>query len=268
MPEGDTIHKLAFAVRRDLLGERIVDARLGRQRIESFVGNRVDEVFAHGKHLFVVVGDRALRTHLGMHGSWQRRVSGGARKSAWDQCALLVTERLELSCLRAKEYEVLDVRGQRYRMWKRRLGPDLLAETVDFAAVVSRARQLVLGDTPIADVLLDQRIAAGIGNVFKCEVLFLERCAPTTRLADVEDTRLRAMFERASDLLRANLRPGPRRTRAPRPAPTAQRAPDDAAGWVYGRTGEPCSVCGTAIRHVREGRNRRATWWCPTCQAD
>jgi endonuclease-8 len=121
-----------------------------------------------------------------------------------------------------------------------------------------RCVELVEPSTLLVDLLLDQRIAAGIGNVYKCEVLFLEGCAARQTLAETEPGRLGALYRRAAALLQENLGGGPRAT----------RPNHDGRGhlWVYGRAGRPCLRCGTAIARDRIGAAPRTTYWCPTCQ--
>ena len=109
----------------------------------------------------------------------------------------------------------------------------------------------------IQDVLLDQRIACGVGNVYKCEVLFACRTSPFTPLDALDDGDRRVLLDTASRLLRANLGGGPRITTTAAPGGLA----------VYGRTGKPCIRCGTAIRSGRFGDLARITYWCPSCQA-
>ena len=129
---------------------------------------------------------------------------------------------------------------------------------VDAAQILRRAAGLSGPDRLLIDLLLDQRIASGIGNVYKSEVLFLARLHPLTRLAAVDESVLLALYRRAAELLGGNTRGGPRITR---------RANDQAGIlWVYGRTGQPCHRCDDVIRAERLGRKMRLTFWCPTCQ--
>jgi endonuclease-8 len=108
-------------------------------------------------------------------------------------------------------------------------------------------------DAEIADVLLDQRVAAGIGNVYKSEVLWACGLHPFTRLAAVGVAQRRQLLDVAARLLQANLGAGPRTTH---PAGLA----------VYGRGWQPCRRCGTPIEVARQGDMARVTYWCPVCQ--
>ena len=123
--------------------------------------------------------------------------------------------------------------------------------------VRGRALELFPGDTPVVDLLLDQRVAAGIGNVYKSEVLFVTRRSPLLQLHDLTREDIYELYRTAGVLLNENLTGGVRRTR-----------PDDGHGplWVYGRAARPCLICGTAVRRDRLGRNPRSTYWCPGCQ--
>ncbi len=161
-------------------------------------------------------------------------------------------------CFNAKEVEILRGRGVRRRTLDIVLGPDLLADQVDYGQILVRARKLLVGDTPVLDVLLDQRVACGIGNVYKSEVLFLEGCHPTTPLECLTDDYLLLMYRQARWLMRRNTGGGPRVTRW---------ANDDAGRlWVYGRRGQPCLRCADVIRSTKLGKSLRSTYWCPSCQ--
>lgn len=262
MPEGDTIHKLASALAPRLVGRRLVRFRARHDPELDLAGRLVEGVRAHGKHLFVALdGGLELRSHLGMHGSWHRYAPGERWKRPERQASLvLATDEDVLVCFLAAEVELLRAGSLRARDVERGLGPDLAADGCDLDEVLLRARARVGGDTLVVDVLLDQRVAAGIGNVYKSEVLFLEEVAPRTPAAVLDDGVLRRLYERARELLRANLRGGPRVT----------RPQQDGAGelWVYRRAGRPCHRCAAPIATQRLGRGRRSTYWCPRCQPE
>ena len=133
------------------------------------------------------------------------------------------------------------------------LGPDLCRADIDFAEVVSRARRFAPGDTEIADVLLNQRVAAGIGNVYKSEVLWSLRVSPFELLSELDDEVIEKLYRRASKLLVANLT-------------TVSRTTVPGGLAVYGRRGKPCRACGTPISKVAQGEHARVTTWCDRCQ--
>ena len=121
------------------------------------------------------------------------------------------------------------------------------------------------GDATVADALLDQRVAAGVGNVFKSEVLFLARLHPDTLVSDLGEMPPSEVFAIARAALAANVaRDGVRRSRPPGGRP-AGMAPSESL-WVYGRGGRPCRRCGTPIEWRRQGPDARSTYWCPSCQ--
>jgi len=259
MPEGDTIHQIAATLRPYLSGKMLLEAAVGREAEGRLAGSRVEEVFAHGKHLFLVLSRGVVvRSHLGMHGTWHVYRPGEAwRKPASQASLVLRTERHVLVCFDAKEVEVMRREGLRMRDALRRLGPDLLADEVDLDEVVRRAGELCGPDAAVVDVLLDQRPASGIGNVTKCEALFLAGVHPGKRLGELGDAGARRLFATARELLRANRDGGPRRTRE-----------GDPPHWVYERSGKPCLRCGTRLAYAKLGRDLRGTTWCPTCQPE
>ena len=137
-----------------------------------------------------------------------------------------------------------------------RLGPDAIAEAFDAAEV--RARLRMRPDLAIGESLLLQTAMAGVGNVFKSEILFLERINPFTRIGDLSDDVLDRSIAQSRRLLLFNRRPGFRQTRATL----------DPQGriWVYRRSGRPCYDCGTPIQVRRQGEDARSTYFCPRCQ--
>ena len=154
------------------------------------------------------------------------------------------------------------------------IGPDILGDDFDANDAVARLR--ARPDVAIADALLDQTALAGIGNVYKCEVLFAAKVNPFASVADVTDEQLRDLVATASRFLRANVAgrsvghsqaqetdaivtyTGLRRTTG--------RADPSARLWVYGRAGKPCRRCGTPISRRRQGPHARSTYWCERCQ--
>jgi endonuclease-8 len=231
-----------------------------RQSTDVLAGCRVDAVRAHGKHLFIDFDNgMSLRSHLGLYGSWHRYATGERWRRPARQAGIeLVADDEVFVCFNPREVVWERSDGLRQRDQAARLGPDLSLPDPDLDEVVARAQRLS-PDTLVVDLLLDQTVAAGIGNAYKSELLFLERITPTAQLAGVDDVRLRRLYRRAGELIRANLGGGPRTTRF-----TGQ--PGGERMWVYGRYDEPCLVCATPIRTIRHGRGQRSTYWCPTCQ--
>ena len=261
MPEGDTVHKLSVRLHAALAGARARSVDVPACYAPALSGRRFLGVDCRGKHLFIRFDNAlAVRVHLGMYGSWHRYAPGEPWKKPARQARLVFrTEKAVLVCFNAREVALLRDEGLAERDLAHRLGPDLLDPQAGLEAIQARVRQLAGPGTPLADVLLDQRIAAGIGNVYKSEVLCLEGVYPLALLGQVDDERLDALYARAADLLRRNLGGGPRATR---PGGEGRERL-----WVYRRAGRPCLRCGTKVQLTRWGRGLRATYWCPSCQA-
>jgi endonuclease-8 len=268
VPEGDTVHKLARALRGPLEGEAL--ARLWLRdagEVEALAGARVREVAALGKHLLIALAprdggaDRVLHVHLGMHGRWERAGPGAAGGGA--ARLRIETEKDAFECRRAPVVELLRRVELTAHPVLGRLGPDLLAEEVDLAAIVARARRR--DPRTLGDLLLDQTVSCGLGNVYRSELPFLEGLAPRTSPRALDDARLAALYERARGLLLANLGGWPRTTtRAVRPGePWPAGAP---RVWVYERHGQPCLRCGAPIAVERLGDGARPVYWCRRCQ--
>lgn len=262
MPEGDTVHKIANFLAPRLEKQTVVHLSLSNVAgANRCAGHQITGVVARGKHLFIELDNgTAIRSHLGMYGSWHRYAMDEVWRKPRRQASLvLATEQDKYVCFNAKEVELVEIPSVRQRIVHGRLGPDLIADKIDASWLVRRAREFLDDEALVADVLLDQRIASGIGNVFKSEVLFIEHLPPRERLSCVSDEALARCYSLAAELLQKNLGGGKRVT----------RFDNDSAGrlWVYGRDGLPCLRCDTPIVSARLGRHHRATYWCPSCQA-
>jgi endonuclease-8 len=260
MPEGDTIHKIANYLAPRLQGQRIESIQMAATS-PAAEGRKVLRVTARGKHLFFDLDNgTSLRSHLGMYGSWHRYPPGADWKKPRHRASLIMRiSGDDYVCFNAKEVELIQSPSVRHSVAHARLGPDLIADAPDATDLAKRARDILDDDTLLADVLLDQRVASGIGNVYKSEVLFIERLGPELRLAEVSEDELQRCFTTAADRLRRNLGGGKRVTRLEK----------DRAGrlWVYNRRGKPCLRCDTPIRYARLGKHHRGTYWCPDCQS-
>jgi endonuclease VIII len=264
MPEGDTIHRAAASLRRALVGRPLARVELPRHRPPlPGIGATVDRIEARGKHLLIWTSDGlVVHTHQRMTGSWHLYRPGERwRKSSRAARVVLGVPGWTAVCFASPIVEVLDAAAVARHPVLRRLGPDLCEPTPDLAEVVRRVDRLAARDPgrPIGVVLLDQGLASGIGNVYRCEALFLHGVHPATPVADVEPATRAALFDDAGALLRANLETSARTT-----------VPGSSAGtlWVYGRAGEPCRRCGTPVVRARLGEQARVVDWCPTCQPD
>ena len=262
MPEGDTIHRTAAALRPVLVDRALTRVELPRVRRPHLeVGRVVTAVEPRGKHLLIHTDDgRVLHTHLRMTGAWHTyRPRERWRKPPRAARVVLGVEGAVVVCFSAPIVEVLDAAGLPRHPTLRALGPDLCDASVDLEEAVRRMGALAAADTPIGEVMLDQRIACGVGNVYRCDVLFLHGLDPSTPLGAVGEVTRRALLTDAARLLRRNLGPGPRTT-APGAGPGGL--------WVHGRGGAPCRRCGTAITISHLGEQARVVYRCPTCQPD
>jgi endonuclease-8 len=262
MPEGDTIHKIANFLAPVLTGQEVRSLSLARPAgNRPMTGRRIREVAARGKHLYIVFDNElALRSHLGMYGAWHHYPPGVEwRKPASQASVVLETPERIYVCFNARDVEWVRTPSVRQRLLDMRLGPDLTAGEVTLDRLPGRARALLEPDAPLVDVLLDQRVASGIGNVYKSELLFIQRLAPLQLLGTTSDEVLMATYGLASELLRANLGGGKRVTRF---------EPDGAGRlWVYRRSGLACLRCEESIHYARLGRHHRGTYWCRACQS-
>jgi len=264
VPEGDTIFLAAATLRRALVGGTVtrfesVFPKLTRVDADHpIAGRTIDAVTARGKHLLIAFsGDLTLRTHMRMNGVWHVYPSGARwRRPARDMRIVIETARAAAVAFSVPVAEFLTARELARHVQLRSLGPDLLADHFDAADAARRMR--AQGEVAIADVLLSQHVVAGIGNVFKSEVLFLSRINPFTPMSAVSDTAIEDVLAIARRVMRASVRIGTRTTRSSL----------DPGGrlWVYGRGGRPCRRCGTLIQTKKTGDAARITYWCPHCQ--
>ena len=251
MPEGDTLFNTALTLRPALLGESLTAVNIrARGMYRLRVGDTVRSVEAVGKFLEIVVErGLALRTHLHMTGVWHLYEQGERwRRPRHLARAVLETESHVAVCFAAPTVEVGPAADDRLA----HLGPDLCHADVDLDAVLER----VAGSdssTEIAEVLLDQRLAAGIGNVYKNEVLWACEVSPFRSLTDVDEPMRRRLYETAAEQLQANLGRWKRQTH-----------PKGLA--VYNRAGQGCYRCFGRIRTIEHGDIGRRTWWCADCQ--
>lgn len=258
MPEGDTILRSARNLDRWLRGQQVTAARsivLGTVA-ERLVGRTVESVEARGKHLLMRFdADLVLHTHMRMNGAWHVYRAGARwrRPAAEARLVLEAGPRIAV-CFSAPVVELLTGRDEAGHPALRTLGPDVLHDAPDFAEVLRRVRAMP-GDTAVGELLLDQRVAAGIGNVYRCESLFVERVYPFAPIATLDDDRLDRLFRTASRLLQHNV------ARVGRDVGGGADRP-----WVYRRTGRPCRRCGAAIVSKRFGELARTVYWCPNCQ--
>jgi endonuclease VIII len=243
MPEGDSLHRAARRL-QVLVGERIAvetphpraAAALAAERLD---GRRLVGVEAVGKNLMLrFEGGLVLRSHLRMSGRWQVRGKGRPRRGTpW----LVLAGREREAVL--WNGPVLELTGR----GTRRVGPDILADPPDLRAMTENLRR-AHPSRKLGDVLLDQRLVAGIGNVWKAESLWQAGLSPWLSLGETTDEELERVLGEAAQLMRASVE-GLAHARV-----------------VYRKAGRPCPRCGERICARGQGDDNRTAYWCPGCQ--
>lgn len=253
MPEGDTVFRTAATLREALVGTTLTrcDVRVPRYAEVDLSGQTVDEVISRGKHLFIRVGPASIHSHLKMDGSWRVTPRNRPPRPAYKIRILLEAGQTAAAGVDLGILEILDRTADMDCV--NHLGPDLLGDDWD----APRAAANLTADSlrPLAEALLDQRVMAGIGNVYCNELCFLFGLLPTSPAGSLSDP-LRVAF-RAREMLWANRL---RRTRTT----TGNTRPGQEL-WVYGRGGRPCRRCGSRI--ARGDQSDRVSYWCPSCQS-
>ncbi len=262
------MHRLAAELGRVLAGQELVRLELARGSRTGLrpppPGTRIDAVEARGKHLLIRFDNGVtLRSHLRMNGRWFVCPAGRPWPRPRHRMRAVVTvDGWEAVCFDAPVAEL------ERRPAVDHLGPDLAGADPDLATCVARLATVVDPAAPVAEALLDQRVACGVGNVYVSEVCFACGLDPRTPLAAVDDGLRTDLLATAARLLRTNLADGPRTTVAVRGASPVESARGRTGALaVYGRAGRPCRRCGSRILTTRVGTHARATYWCPTCQA-
>jgi endonuclease-8 len=244
VPEGDTLHRAANRL-RPLVGEQLkVEVPHPRARAAlaavDLDGRRLESVEAVGKNLILrFEGGVVLRSHLRMSGRWSLRPRGEARAGKpW-----LV--------LRGSSSEGVLWNGPVLELHTRalmRLGPDILARPPAFEVMLERMRGAD-GERWLGEILQDQSVVAGIGNMWMAESLWQARISPWQRLRDVSEDERRRVLETAATLMRASVDTG-----------------REGRKQVHAHAGRPCPRCGTLIRSKGQGDDNRIVYWCPACQ--
>ena len=263
MPEGDTVHAHAAELSPKLLGKPLVSVHSRGVEMRGLRGCKVNKIEALGKHLVIAFDEgTAVRVHLGINGNW--RTIARPSVSTLGQAELaLVTADAALIC-KARTIEWTRARFAAGMRALSQLGPDLLGDAPDLDSILKRAREPRYAARPIGELLLTQAVAAGIGNVYKCELLFLRGLSPWMRVDAIDDVALRGLFADAAHWLHANL--GRQRTLTADLSRGELPARGRGRFWVYGRWRRACYRCGTAIEQRRQGEQLRPTYFCPGCQ--
>lgn len=248
MPEGDTVWHTAANLREHLVGRTLTrcDVRVPKFATVDLTGEVVDEVLSRGKHLFIRVGPASIHSHLKMDGSWR------VGRQRVDHRARIILEAGDIRAV-GIDLGVLEIlERDNDESAVAHLGPDLLGP--DWNPQLAAANLIADPARPIAVALLDQRVMAGVGNVYSNELCFIFGHLPTAPVRDIADP-LR-LVSRTREMLWAN------RSRRNRTTTGDTRAGRQV--WVYGRAGQPCRRCGTPIAY--DGDAERVQYWCPSCQ--
>ena len=268
MPEGQVSHRNAVRFTAALVGHELArveapEARLTAQRIpERLAGDRVTGAEAVGKHhLLRFESGRVLHSHLMMSGVW-RLMPASRRPGPGGLFLALWTARHVAALYRCPNVRLLEP-GEPLPRGLRATGPDLLDPAVDPGAAAGARLAREEPSREVGDALMDQRVVAGIGNVYKSETCFLTGIDPWRPVGSLSREEAAALGATASRLLAEGVADGgPIRTWRPPDAPPWSRE----RTWVYGRRGRPCRRCGTRVRSRGQGDANRTTYWCPTCQ--
>ena len=252
MPEGDTVYRTAAVLRDALVGRTLTrcDVRVPRYATVDLKGVVVDEVLSRGKHLFIRLGDASIHSHLKMDGAWL--IGSQIRRVAPHKIRII----LEAGEIRGAGIDlgVLEILERRLDQdVVAHLGPDLLGD--DWEPRLAAANLVTQPERALAETLLDQRVMAGVGNVYANELCFVLGRHPAAPVSSVRDP-LRVV-QRARDMLWLN------RSRVNRTTTGNTRPGNDL--WVYGRVGRPCRRCAKAIEMDDSGD--RVRYWCSSCQS-
>ena len=275
MPEGDTIFRSARALGRALEGKLVTGFETALAPLASVddntpvAGRMVEKVEARGKWLLVhFSNDLVLVTHMLMSGSWHIYKAGERwRRPRSSMRAVIRTADYEAIAFDVPVAKFYTARTLERNTMIPKLGPDLLGE--GFSEDEATARILARPDEEIAVLLLNQQVMAGIGNVFKSEICFLCQVHPFRLVSSLTPDEIACLVHQSRKLLALNVADGVRDgiiTYSGARRTTGNSNPGSRL-WVYGRQGQPCRRCGTAILSRKQGTQARSTYWCPECQA-
>ena len=256
MAEGDSILRIARRMESALGGSRISVRTPGRRRPEGLATASIDglalrRVESRGKHLLLhFEDDLVLHSHLGMRGSWQLYREGERWRRPGSQAWIALTGNGAEAVNFGGSMMRIVTEGQLRRDPRLgRLGPDVLADDFDPAAVVDRMRAIA-PQIELGEALLGQRLVAGIGNIFKSEGCFEAGVDPARPVKSLSDEQIADGLQATRELMLEAVETG--------------RQPHR----VYRAAGRPCPRCGTPIRSRAQGDSARTTYWCPECQPD
>lgn len=278
MPEGDTIFRAARALEKALGGKVVTAFETGLAKLASvnddtpLVGRTIERVEARGKWCLIFFsGDLILVTHMLMSGTWHIYKTG----EKWWQPKNRMRVAITCGDYQAVAFNVPIAEFHTARSLERnaqvpRLGPDVLGVKFSIAAGVRALGERAASHPAdeIAVVLLNQRVLAGLGNVYKSEVAFAAGVNPFRPMSTLNEREIVAMIEAAYKYMKANVVDGARDgivTYAGNRR-TTHSMDSGSRLWVYGREGKECRRCGATILRRKQGEQARTTYWCPNCQ--
>ncbi len=259
VPEGDSVYRFASRLRAVLGGRRIEAAKSHGPgpvpQVQRIVGATCTGVRSQGKNLIISFDNGlALRGHLRMFGTWHVYAPGQKwERPERDARLVLTVAGAEVVNFNAPVIELIEERVLAVHRPVADLGPDLLDDAFDPHEALRRLREPSRAGLTIGDALMDQRVMAGVGNIWKHETLFRCRMNPWRRVEEIDQAALLGLILKAQELLRAS---------AGKAGPGARPTM-----FVYGRTGRPCRRCNTRLQSAPQGIDIRRTTWCPRCQA-
>jgi endonuclease-8 len=278
MPEGDTIYRAARALQRAIGGKVVTGfetglAKLARGNDDApLMGRTVEKVESRGKWLLIYFsGDLILVTHMLMSGSWHLyRIGERWRMGRGRMRVVIRTEDWEVVAFNVPIAEFFTARSLERGSQVPKLGPDILAGEFTVAGGVERlaAYGRENPDAEIGVVLLNQRVLAGLGNVYKSEVAFAAGVNPFRKMRSITAKEMLAMVDFAQRYMKANVADGKGDgivTYAGNRRTTHAMNREERL-WVYRRQGQECRRCGAEVMMRKQGEQARSTYWCPVCQ--
>ncbi len=278
MPEGDTIYRTARALQKAIGGKVVTGFETGLAKLARvdddtpLVGRVIEKVESRGKWCLIYFsGDLILVTHMLMSGSWHLYRTGERWRMGRDKMRVVIrTADWEAVGFNIQVAEFYTERSLARSSQVPKLGPDILSDefTVGGGSARLAAYARENPDAEIGVVLLNQRVMAGLGNVYKSEVAFAARVNPFRAMRTITTREMEAMVEFAQRYMKANVADGAgdgivtyagnRRT--------THAMDREERLWVYRRQGEECRRCGAKVMMRKQGMQARSTYWCPECQ--
>jgi len=272
VPEGDTIFRSARTLHQALSGATVTGFETAYAPLASvhdntpLTGRVIENVEARGKWLLIhFSGNLILVTHMLMSGSWHLYRPGERWKRGRSHMRIVI----RTANIEAVAFDVQVARFHSASSLERHsaipnLGPDLLGQQFDDDE--ARARIRARANDEIANVLLNQQVVAGIGNVYKSEIAFACGVHPFRVVSSLSDAEIDCLIHTAKKFMTSNVAESSSASIVTAGRRTTRNVDPGARLWVYGRQGRECRRCGTAILMRKQGTGARSTYWCPECQ--